>query len=85
MSKSKYFFIVSMNVKAEYEDLFNEVYDTEHIPYLLEVPGVQKVSRGSGLPFSFSIGGMTKSMDTPNQKFVAIYELDNPEVVNSTA
>jgi len=83
MSKSKYFFIVSMNVKTEYEDLFNEVYDTEHIPYLLEVPGVQKVSRGKGLPFSFSIGGMSKSMDAPNQKFVAIYELDNPEVVNS--
>ena len=37
MSKSKYIFIVSMNVKPEYENLFNEVYDKEHIPYLLEV------------------------------------------------
>jgi len=73
MSKPKYFFIVSMNVKLEYEDLFNEVYDTEHVPYLLEVPGVQKVYRGRGLPFSFSIGGET----------IAIYELDSPEVVNS--
>lgn len=83
MSKPKYFFIVSMNVKPEYEELFNEVYDTEHVPYLLEVPGVQKVYRGKGLPFSFSIGGETKSMDAPHQKFVAIYELDNPKVVNS--
>ena len=30
MSVSKYLFIVSMNVKTEYEDLFNEVYDDEH-------------------------------------------------------
>ena len=27
MSISKFVFIVSMNVKKEYEDLFNEVYD----------------------------------------------------------
>ena len=43
MNNSKYLFIVSMNVKSEYENLFNEVYDTEHIPYLLEVPGVNIV------------------------------------------
>ena len=44
MSVSKYLFIVSMNVKTEYEDLFNEVYDDEHVPYLLKVPGVNTVS-----------------------------------------
>ena len=31
MSVSKYLFIVSMNVKTEYENLFNEVYDDEHV------------------------------------------------------
>ena len=55
MNNSKYLFIVSMNVKSEYENLFNEVYDTEHIPYLLEVPGVNKVTRAKGEPFKFSI------------------------------
>ena len=84
MVKSKYIFIVSMNVKKECEDLFNEVYDDEHIPYLLKVPGVNKVTRGKGTPFSLSIAGETKSMNAPNQKFVAMYEIDNPEVVNST-
>ena len=83
MSKSKYIFIVSMNVKPEYENLFNEVYDKEHIPYLLEVPGVNKVTRGQGIPFSFSIGGQIKSMAASDQKFVAMYELENPDVVNS--
>ena len=67
MSISKFVFIVSMNVKKEYEDLFNEVYDEEHVPHLLNVPGVNKVTRGKGIPFNFSIGGETKSMDSPNQ------------------
>lgn len=83
MAKSKYVFIVSMNVKKEYEELFNEVYDKEHIPFLLEVTGVNRVSRARGVPFSFSIGGKSKKMDVPNQKFVALYELDSPDVVNS--
>ena len=84
MSQSKYIFIVSMNVQNEYEKLFNEVYDEEHIPYLLKVPGVNKVTRGKGVPFSFSMAGETKEMDMPNQKFVAMYEIDNPDVVQSS-
>ena len=83
MSDSKYLFIVSMNVKSEYEDLFNEVYDDEHVPYLLEVPGVNKVTRGKGEPFQFSIAGETKNMDAPHQKFVALYEINSPDVVKS--
>ena len=38
---SKYLFVVSMDVDPDKEDLFNEVYDTEHIPNLSKVPGVQ--------------------------------------------
>ncbi len=34
---SKYLFVVSMDVDAEKEALFNEVYDTEHVPNLLKV------------------------------------------------
>ena len=37
---SKYIFVVSMDVDPDKEALFNEVYDTEHIPNLLQVPGV---------------------------------------------
>ena len=36
---TRYVFIASMDVDPDKEDLFNEVYDTEHVPYLLEVPG----------------------------------------------
>ena len=83
MSQSKYIFIVSMNIKKEFEKLFNEVYDKEHIPYLLNVTGVNKVTRGKGIPFFFSMAGETKEMNSPSQKFVAMYEIDSPEVVQS--
>ena len=46
MSQSKYIFIVSMNVKPEFENLFNEVYDKEHIPYFLGGARVNKGTRG---------------------------------------
>src|SRR5258708_32274835 len=37
---SKYVFVASMDVDLDKEALFNEVYDTEHVPNLLSVPGV---------------------------------------------
>ena len=37
--KSKYVFVASMDVDADKEALFNEVYDTEHVPNLLKVNG----------------------------------------------
>ena len=43
--KSKYLFVASMDVDPDKETLFNEVYDTEHVPNLLKVPGVHAVTR----------------------------------------
>ena len=42
---SRYLFIVSMDVRRDKEAVFNEVYDQEHVPYLMDVPGVVSVSR----------------------------------------
>ena len=39
-----------MDVDADKEALFNEIYDTEHIPNLLKVPGVRGVTRMAGEP-----------------------------------
>jgi hypothetical protein len=36
--QSKCVFIASMDVAPDKEALFNEVYDTEHVPNLLKVP-----------------------------------------------
>jgi hypothetical protein len=42
---ARYLFSASMDVTPEREALFNEVYDTEHIPMLQDVPGVISVAR----------------------------------------
>ena len=55
--KSKYLFVVSMDVDPDKEALFNEVYDSEHVPNLLQVPGVHAVARMVGEPFVLNIGG----------------------------
>jgi hypothetical protein len=61
---AKYLFVVSMDVDPGKEALFNEVYDTEHIPNLLKVPGVRAVTRMAGEPFAVSIGGAEKKVRT---------------------
>jgi len=38
-------------VDADKDALFNEVYDTEHIPNLLKIPGVRAVTRTPGRTF----------------------------------
>src|SRR5215467_11004400 len=59
---TKYLFVVRMDVDAGKEALFNEVYDTEHIPNILKVPGVRAVTRMAGEPFALSIGGAEKKV-----------------------
>jgi hypothetical protein len=81
---TKYLFIVSMDVTKEKEALFNEVYDTEHIPLLLKVPGVRAVTRWKTEPAAFNIGGERKMLDGGSEpNYVAIYEIDSPDVLLS--
>lgn len=84
-STSRYLLIASMDVAPEYEDLFNEVYDAEHVPHLLSVPGVRKVTRCKGVPFAFAIAGSIKPMPAPDPAYTAIYEIDHPNVLASPA
>ena len=81
--ESRYLFIVSMDVDPEHEQLFNDVYDHEHIPFLLRVPGVRGASRLKGEPFAVAIGGEVKQVDTPSPVYTALYEIDGPEVLTS--
>jgi hypothetical protein len=82
---TKYVFIVSMDVAPEKEDLFNEVYDREHIPNLLEIPGVLSATRVKSEPFALSIGGERKEMAAASPRYTAIYELESPDVLASAA
>jgi hypothetical protein len=80
----KYLFVVSMDVQKDKEALFNEVYDTEHVPLLQKVPGVGAVTRLKTEPAAFNIGGERKVLDGAGKAtYVAIYEIDSPAVLLS--
>ena len=61
-SKARFLFTAAMDVDADKEALFNEVYDTEHIPELLKVPGCLAVYRTTLAPLKMSIGGELKTI-----------------------
>lgn len=82
--KSKYLFVASMDVEPAKEALFNEVYDTEHVPNLLKVPGVQAVSRVEGEPFTLSLGGQERRVAHEGPRHSALYEIDSPDVLVSS-
>ena len=83
---TRYVLITSMDVDPDKKDLFNEVYDTEHVPYLLEVPGVTAVTRLEAQDFEMSMSGELRTVprgETPT--WHAIYEIESPEVLKSPA
>jgi hypothetical protein len=80
-----YRFIVTMDVAPDKEDLFNEVYDQEHVPNLMEVPGVISVTRVKAQPFTLNIAGAPKQVPVAGPAYTAIYELKSPDVLASEA
>lgn len=81
-----YIFIVSMDVDADKEALFNEVYDVEHIPMLMQVPGVRSVKRYRKMPLTVVLGGERRSPDFADEpRYSAVYEIDSPDVLTSEA
>ena len=84
--KTRYLFTASMDVDPDKEALFNEVYDTEHIPELLKVPGVLAVQRYTLVPLKLGIGGEVKTIVAEGEpKHSAIYELESADVLTSPA
>jgi hypothetical protein len=80
---TKYLFVVSMDVDPGKEALFNEVYDTEHVPNLLKVPGVHAAARAACEPFVISIGGEEKRIEQASPRYSVFYEIDGPHVLVS--
>ena len=84
--KARYLFTASMDVEPDKEALFNEVYDQEHIPELLKVPGVLSVARTTLAPLKMSMGGELKTIVVEGEpKHSAVYELESAEVLTSAA
>ncbi len=84
--RSKYLFSASMDVEPEKEDIFNEVYDTEHIPILKKVPGVLSVARFKTQELTMVVGGERRTIVAENEpRYSALYEIEGPEVLTSDA
>jgi hypothetical protein len=84
--KARYIFIASLDVDPAKEDLFNELYDTEHVPLLLKVPGVLSARRCKAVPGSMAIGGGIVPLVAEGEpQYSAIYELESAEVLTSEA
>ncbi|MGE0876318.1 MAG: hypothetical protein AB7O31_16775 [Burkholderiales bacterium] len=80
--KTRYILTVSMDVDADKEALFNEVYDTEHVPLLLKVPGVLAVTRLKMEPLAMFIGGEKKTIVAEGEpSYMAVYEIESPAVL----
>lgn len=82
----RWIFTAAMDVDPDKEALFNEVYDGEHVPHLLKVPGVVSVTRGRLDTLRVTMGGETKTVDAQGKPRYACYvELDSPDVLTSAA
>jgi hypothetical protein len=65
--KTPYVFWVMMDVEAHREALFNELYDTEHLPLLLKLPGAVNAVR-----YRTTVAG--------EPRYLCAYEVDNTEL-----
>jgi hypothetical protein len=84
--QARYLFSAAMDVEPDKETLFNEVYDTEHVPILKAVPGVIAVARFKTEPLTMIIGGERRTIVVENEpQYSALYELESPEVLTSDA
>jgi len=80
---ARYVLMASMDVDPDKDAIFNEVYDQEHVPYLLEVPGVLSVTRATAEPLAMMLGGERRDMPFDGPRYTAIYEIESPDVVLS--
>ena len=82
--RTRYLFVVSMDVQPDKEELFNDVYDTEHIPYLTAVPGVLSATRSVREPLTMMLAGERRTMDPGDEpRYSATYEIESPDVLLS--
>lgn len=75
-------FLVRMDVAHDHEAVFNEVYDKEHVPSLLEVPGVIAVARFKRRELEMFIGGERRKIVIESEPtYTALYEVESPSVL----
>ena len=83
---TRYVFSAAMDVEPGKEAVFNEVYDREHVPNLLTVPGVVSVARVKKRELTLVLGGERKTIVIEGEPaYNAFYELESPDVLTSKA
>ena len=70
-----YIYFVQLDIPDALDSELNRIYDEEHVPMLSKVPGVRRIARYR----------REHSNDSRMQKYLAIYEIDSPGVVESKA
>ena len=65
-----YIYVVQLDIPAEHEDDFNTIYDEDHIPKLMQVPGMNGCTRYK--LESIDVGDMPR--------YVAIYDMDSADL-----
>ena len=68
-----YVYVVQMDVPAHLEAEFNRIYDEDHVPTILKVPGVRSCRR-------YRLEHSTKD---GMPRYMAVYEVDRAEIINS--
>ena len=70
-----YVYLVQLDIPEEHEEEFNRLYDTQHVPYLLTVPGVQGCTRYK----------LESSDVEGTARYAAIYEMDSADLPTTAA
>ena len=68
-------YLVQMDIPGHLEAEFNRIYDEEHVPEILKVPGVRSCHR-------YRLEQSSKD-DMP--RYLAIYEVDSADVIQGPA
>ena len=83
---TRYLFSAAMDVEPGKDAIFNEVYDREHVPNLLTVPGVVSVARVKKRELTLVLGGERKTIVIEGEPtYNAFYEVESPDVLTSKA
>ena len=84
--QTRFLFSASMDVDPEREALFHRLYEEEHIPALLEVPGVLSAARLRVRPLEMVIEGERRTIEARGEpRYTAVYEIEGPHVLTSDA
>jgi hypothetical protein len=72
---SQHIFMILMDVPTEREEAFNRLYDTDHLPHMMQVPAVRRCDRYR----------LNWSDNADMQRYLALYAIDDPEAPASAA